>query len=330
MKKISPDYNNMEYRRTGRSGLRLPALSLGLWHNFGATDDYNTGREVILKAFQSGITHFDLANNYGTPPGSAEENFGRMIGGDLASYRDELIISTKAGYRMWDGPYGDGGSRKYLLSSLDQSLRRMKLEYVDIFYSHRPDDETPMEETMMALDQAVRQGKALYAGISNYTDKQTRKAAGIMQNLGTPLIVNQIRYSMLDRRAESGLLDTLEELGTGCIAFSPLDQGLLTAKYLDGIPEGSRAGRPDGFLQPSQISREKLNIVRELNKIAAKRGQSLARMAVAWLLKDSRVSSVLIGARSISQLEENLQSFSDPGFTDNEVKEINQIFETKY
>ncbi len=327
MNSRSPDYKNMIYRRAGQSGLKLPAISLGMWHNFGAIDDFNTARDIILKAFDSGITHFDLANNYGTPPGTAEEIFGRIIKEELASHRDEMIISTKAGYKMWEGPYGDGGSRKYLLSSLDQSLKRLKLDYVDIFYSHRPDHETPAAETMMALDHAVRSGKTLYAGISNYSDKQTKEAAEIMNDLGTPLLLNQVRYSMLDRWAEDGLLDTLEENGIGCIAFSPLEQGLLTSKYLEGIPSGSRAGRKDGFLQPEDITDEKRAIIRQLDRIAKSRGNSLACMAIAWLLKDKRVTSVLIGARSVAQLEENIGSLRCRNFSDDEIGEINSVLE---
>ena len=321
--KANPDrYESMKYNRCGRSGLLLPAISLGLWHNFGGVDDYENGRNIVLKAFDLGVTHFDLANNYGPPPGSAEENFGRILSTDLKSYRDELIISTKAGYYMWPGPYGDLGSRKYLISSLDQSLRRMKLEYVDIFYHHRPDPQTPMEETMMALDQIVRQGKALYIGLSSYSPEQTGKAATILGKLGTPCIIHQPNYSMLDRWVEDGLLDTLETLGIGCIAFSPLAQGVLTDKYLQGIPKDSRAGKAHGFLQPDQITSEKLDIVKKLNEIAHQRGQSLAQMAIAWLLKDKRVTSVLIGASNTKQLEHNLQALNKTEFTEEELKVI--------
>ncbi|MFW5707965.1 MAG: L-glyceraldehyde 3-phosphate reductase [Bacteroidota bacterium] len=318
-------YKDMIYQRSGRSGLLLPALSLGLWHNFGGVDVMENGRKIIHHAFDAGITHFDLANNYGPPVGSAEENFGHILSQDLKSYRDELIISTKAGYYMWPGPYGDGGSRKYLISSLDQSLKRMKLEYVDIFYSHRPDPDTPLEETMMALDQAVRQGKALYAGISSYNPEQTRRAAEILRSLGTPCLIHQPKYSMLDRWVEDGLLDTLEETGMGCIAFSPLEQGLLTDKYLKGIPEDSRAGKSTGFLKPEQITDEKLDKVRKLNEIAGERGQSLAQMAIVWLLKDKRVTSVLIGASSVEQLQNNIDSLKNKEFSGDELDRIASV-----
>lgn len=318
-------YDQMKYNRTGRSGLLLPAISLGLWHNFGDVDSYSNGLEIVHKAFDEGITHLDLANNYGPPAGSAEENFGRMISQSLKPYRDELIISTKAGYYMWPGPYGEWGSRKYLISSLDQSLKRMNLEYVDIYYSHRPDPNTPMEETMMALDQVVKQGKALYVGISSYSPEQTRQASDILRSLGTPCLIHQPRYSMLDRWVENGLLETLEELGIGCIAFSPLEQGLLTDKYLHGIPEGSRAGKPSGFLRPEQITSEKLQKVSKLNDIAQSRNQSLAQMAIAWLLKDARVTSVLIGASSVGQLMDNLQSLQNVYFSDDELTRISEI-----
>ncbi|MEE4178344.1 MAG: L-glyceraldehyde 3-phosphate reductase [Bacteroides sp.] len=317
-------YEGMQYNRTGRSGLLLPAISLGLWHNFGGVDLYENGRQIIHRAFDAGITHFDLANNYGPPPGSAEENFGRMLATDLRAYRDELIISTKAGYLMWPGPYGEWGSRKYLLSSLDQSLKRMKLKYVDIFYSHRPDPDTPLEETMMALDQAVRQGKALYAGISSYSAEQTAQAAEILRQLGTPCLIHQPRYSMLDRWVEDGLLDTLEQYGIGCIVFSPLAQGLLTDRYLKGIPADSRAGRPTGFLSPEQITEDKMMVIRALNDIAHNRGQSLAQMAIAWLLKDKRVTSVLIGASSVDQLNQNLEALNNPYFDEFELRQINE------
>lgn len=318
-------YDSMKYNRTGRSGLLLPAISLGLWHNFGDVDVFENARKIIHRAFDAGITHFDLANNYGPPPGSAEENFGKMLATDLKSYRDEMIISTKAGYYMWPGPYGDLGSRKYLISSLDQSLKRMGLEYVDIFYHHRPDPHTPMEETMMALDQAVRQGKALYAGVSSYSPEQTSQAADILGQLGTPCLIHQPRYSMLDRWVEDGLLDTLGTLGIGCIAFSPLAQGVLTDRYLKGIPKDSRAGKSTGFLQPNQVTREKLDIVERLNGIANNRGQSLAQMAIAWLLKDSRVTSVLIGASSVEQLDDNLKTLNNLSFSDDELKRIDEI-----
>ena len=318
-------YDAMKFNRTGRSGLMLPAISLGLWHNFGGVDVFENGRKILLRAFDAGITHFDLANNYGPPPGSAEENFGKVLTTDLKSYRDELIISTKAGYYMWPGPYGDFGSRKYLISSIDQSLQRMNLEYVDIFYHHRPDPHTPMEETMMALDQIVRQGKALYAGVSSYSPEQTSQAADILGKLGTPCIIHQPSYSMLNRWVEDGLLETLETLGMGCIAFSPLAQGVLTDRYLQGIPKDSRAGKTHGFLQPDQVTREKLEIVRKLNEIAQQRGQSVAQMAIAWLLKDPRVTSVLIGASSVEQLESNLQALNNLKFTDEELQSIEDI-----
>ena len=318
-------YNNMIYNRCGRSGIRLPALSLGLWHNFGGVDVFENGRRIIHRAFDAGITHFDLANNYGPPPGSAEETFGRIMAKDLAAYRDELIISTKAGYYMWPGPYGEWGSRKYLISSLDQSLRRMGLDYVDIFYSHRPDPDTPLEETMMALDQVVRQGKALYAGISNYSASQTREAIAILRKLGTPCLIHQPKYSMLERWVEDGLLDVLEENGIGCIAFSPLAQGLLTSKYLDGIPPGSRAGKSAGFLKAEQVTEEVIRKARELNALAESRGQSLAQMAIAWLLKDPRVTSVLIGASSVKQLDENIRTLSNVSFDERELEAINGI-----
>ena len=318
-------YETMKYNRTGRSGLLLPAISLGLWHNFGDVDVFDNGRKIIHRAFDAGITHFDLANNYGPSPGSAEENFGKMLSSDLKSYRDELIISTKAGYYMWPGPYGDFGSRKYLISSLDQSLKRMGLDYVDIYYSHRPDPHTPMEETMMALDQVVRQGKALYVGISSYSPEQTSQAADIIGQLGTPCLIHQPRYSMLDRWVENGLLDTLETIGMGCIAFSPLAQGVLTDRYLQGIPKDSRAGKSTGFLKPDQVTREKLEIVNKLNAIACDRGQSLAQMAIAWLLKDHRVTSVLIGASSVEQLDDNLRTLHNLSFSNDELRRIDEI-----
>lgn len=318
-------YEAMKYNRTGRSGLLLPAISLGLWHNFGDVDIFDNAQKIIHRAFDAGITHFDLANNYGPSPGSAEENFGKMLSSDLKSYRDEMVISTKAGYYMWPGPYGDFGSRKYLISSLDQSLKRMSLDYVDIYYSHRPDPHTPMEETMMALDQVVRQGKALYVGISSYSPEQTSQAADILGQLGTPCLIHQPRYSMLDRWVEDGLLDTLETLGMGCIAFSPLAQGVLTDRYLQGIPKDSRAGKPTGFLKPDQVTHEKLEIVNNLNSIARERGQSLAQMAIAWLLKDHRVTSVLIGASSVEQLDNNLKTLNNLSFSDDELRRIDEI-----
>ena len=301
-------YQSMIYNRCGKSGLKLPALSLGLWHNFGTVDSFQTAKNIIYKAFDSGITHFDLANNYGPPPGSAEATFGQILKDGLLPYRDELIVSTKAGYLMWDGPYGEWGSRKYLLASLDQSLKRMKLDYVDIFYSHRFDPETPLEETMGALDSAVKQGKALYAGISNYPVEATKQAAAILRELGTPCLIHQARYSMLDRWVEKGLLATLADNGMGCIAYSPLAQGLLTDRYLHGIPDDSRAAKVHGFLQKDQITADLILKIHQLNQLAQQRNQSLAQMAIAWLLKDSRINSVLIGASSVKQLEDNLQS----------------------
>ena len=321
----SDRYNNQcEYRRCGRSGLQLPVLSLGLWHNFGGVDTYETGRSMLRFAFDNGITHFDLANNYGPPPGSAEENFGSIYQKDFKPYRDELILSTKAGYLMWPGPYGEWGSRKYLLSSLDQSLKRMQVDYVDIFYSHRPDPNTPLEETMMALNQAVRSGKALYAGISNYPADMTRDAAAILRSLGTPCLIHQPKYSMFERWVEKELLDTVEKEGIGVIAFSPLAQGLLTDRYLNDIPEGSRASKSWGYLRPEQVT-PAIEKARALNRIAQERGQSLAQMAIAWLLKDSRVTSVLIGASSVAQLNDNLQAQKNLYFTGEELDEIEGI-----
>jgi L-glyceraldehyde 3-phosphate reductase len=319
-----PDrYDEMLYRRTGRSGLLLPTISLGLWHNFGNDRPFDTSRAVARRAFDFGITHFDLANNYGPPYGSAEENFGRILKEDLAPHRDELVISTKAGYDMWPGPYGDWGSRKYLLSSLDQSLRRMGLEYVDIFYSHRFDPETPLEETMGALDTAVRQGKALYVGISSYSAGKTAEAAAILRDLGTPLLIHQPSYSMLNRWIEDALLDTLGELGVGCILFSPLAQGMLTDRYMSGIPEGSRASRIS-TLSPDLITEEALGKIRGLNEIAAARGQSLAQMALAWVLRDERITSALIGASSVEQLESNVAALERLEFTDDELAEVDR------
>ena len=318
-------YSSMIYNYCGSSGLKLPAISLGLWHNFGGVDSPEVAKEMIFAAFDAGITHFDLANNYGPPPGSSEENFGKILSEHLTSYRDEMIISTKAGYRMWDGPYGEWGSRKYLLSSLDQSLRRMKLDYVDIFYSHRPDPDTPLEETMGALDQAVRQGKALYAGISNYKPDQTARAAEILREMGTPCLIHQPKYSMFERWAEKGLLDVLEKEGIGLIAFSPLAQGLLTDRYLKGIPAGSRATKAHGFLKKHDITPEKLVKIQNLNDIAAKRGQSLAQMAIAWLLKDKRVTSVLAGASSVQQLQSNLAALDKTEFSPYELQEIEKV-----
>jgi L-glyceraldehyde 3-phosphate reductase len=318
-------YDSMTYRRTGRSGLDLPAISLGLWHNFGDDLPFDRQRAILRRAFDRGVTHFDLANNYGPPYGSAETNFGRHLADDFRPYRDELVISTKAGYDMWPGPYGQGGgSRKYVLSSLDQSLRRMGLEYVDIFYSHRPDPTTPLEETMGALDTAVRSGKALYAGISSYSPQDTARAAAILADLGTPLLIHQPSYSMLNRWIETeGLLDTLEEVGAGCIAFSPLAQGMLTGKYLDGIPAGSRASQ-DKSLSTDLLTDEALRHIRALNEVARQRGQTLAQLALAWALRDRRVTTVLIGASSVDQLDQNLGALQNLAFTDDELAAIDQ------
>jgi L-glyceraldehyde 3-phosphate reductase len=316
-------YERMQYRRSGRSGLQLPALSLGLWHNFGGEVPFESGRAIVRRAFDLGITHFDLANNYGPPYGSAEESFGRILDLDLRPFRDELVISTKAGYDMWPGPYGEWGSRKYLLSSLDGSLRRMGLDYADIFYSHRFDPETPLEETMGALDSAVRQGKALYAGISSYSPAKTREAARILRELGTPLLIHQPSYSMLNRWIEQGLLGVLDDEGVGCIVFSPLAQGMLSDRYLDGIPEGSRASR-DATLSPSLITDEALEKIRALNELARDRGQSLAQMAIAWTLRDPRVTSALAGASRVEQLEANVAALERLDFTDDELAEIDR------
>jgi L-glyceraldehyde 3-phosphate reductase len=316
-------YDRMTYRRCGRSGLLLPAISLGFWWNFGSVDPFERNRAVVRRAFDFGITHFDLANNYGPLYGSAEETFGRLLREDLVPYRDELVISTKAGYDMWPGPYGEWGSRKYLLASLDQSLARMGLEYVDIFYSHRFDPETPLEETMSALDSAVRAGKALYVGISSYTAEQTREAAEILRGLGTPLLINQPSYSMLNRWIEPELLDAAGDLGIGVIVFSPLAQGMLTDKYLQGIPEGSRASRPTS-LSPDLITEEALDKIRALNGIASGRGQTLAQIALAWTLRDRRVTSALIGASSVAQLEDNVTALDRLDFTDDELAEIDR------
>jgi L-glyceraldehyde 3-phosphate reductase len=314
-------YQSMNYRRCGRSGLKFPAISLGLWHNFGQVDDFQTSRSMILKAFDLGITHFDLANNYGPPPGSAEETFGKILKQDLSRYRDELLISTKAGYLMWPGPYGEWGSRKYLLASLDQSLKRMGLDYVDIFYSHRPDTDTPMEETMGALESAVRQGKALYVGVSSYTPQQTDHAASILKNSGVPALIHQPNYSLLYRQAE-GLFDVLEKHGMGFIAFCPLAQGLLTNRYLNGIPSDSRAGKPHGFLKPNQITETVMEKIRRLNKIAADRKQTLAQMALVWVLRHPQVTSALIGASSVKQIQENIQALENSSFSDEELNAI--------
>lgn len=316
-------YERMLYRRSGRSGLKLPAVSLGLWWNFGHDRPLETSRAIVRRAFDLGVTHFDLANNYGPPYGSAEENFGVLMEQDLRPFRDELVVSTKAGYDMWPGPYGEWGSRKYLLSSLDQSLERMQLDYVDIFYSHRFDPETPLEETLGALDSAVRSGKALYAGISSYSAEKTREAAAILRDLGTPVLIHQPSYSMLNRWIEPDLLDALGELGIGCIAFSPLAQGMLTSKYLGGIPEGSRASWPSS-LSPHLITDEALENIRALNDLAAGRGQTLAQMAIAWVLRDERVTSALIGASSVEQLEDNIAAVDGLGFTDDELAEIDR------
>jgi L-glyceraldehyde 3-phosphate reductase len=317
----SERYGRMRYRRTGSSGLELPAISLGLWNNFGGDRPYETSRAIVRRAFDLGITHFDLANNYGPPYGSAEETFGRLLAADLAPYRDELVISTKAGYDMWPGPYGDRGSRKYLLASLDQSLRRMELDYVDIFYSHRADPDTPLEETMGALDTAVRQGKALYAGISSYSPERTRDAAAVLAQLGTPLLIHQPSYSMLNRWIEDGLLDVLGDLGVGCIGFSPLAQGLLTARYADGIPEDSRIAR-DLSLPADQLSDQTRAKVAGLGRIAERRGQPLAAMALAWTLRDPRMTSTLVGASSVEQLEQNVRALDRLDFSDEELAEI--------
>lgn len=315
-------YQQMEYRRSGRSGLKLPAISLGLWHNFGDSTRVDNSRELLRHAFDKGITHFDLANNYGPPPGSAEENFGRILREDFHGLRDELIISTKAGYTMWQGPYGDWGSRKYLIASLDQSLKRMGLEYVDIFYHHRPDPDTPLEETMRALDQVVRQGKALYAAISNYPAERAAEAIAILRDLGTPCLIHQPRYSLFECTPETGLLETLGENGVGCIAFSPLAGGVLTDRYLQGIPEDSRAASGSKFLQQEQLTDEKMNKVRKLNAIAQQRGQKLAQMALGWVLRDPRVTSVLIGASKTAQIDDAVQMLTQRAFSPDELAAI--------
>ncbi len=323
-------YSNMTYNRCGKSGLKLPAISLGLWHNFGSVDVFENGRNIVRRAFDRGITHFDLANNYGPQPGSAEENFGSILQKDFPGYlRDELVISTKAGYHMWEGPYGEWGSRKYVLSSLDQSLKRLRLDYVDIFYSHRPDPDTPLEETMMALDTAVRQGKALYAGISNYQAPEAKRAIEILKSLGTPCLIHQPKYSMFERWVEGGLLDVLEQFGVGCIPFSPLAQGLLTDRYLKGIPENSRAAKPHGFLKSHEITEEKLQSIRQLNEIAGQRNQSLAQMALSWLLKDKRITSVLIGASSVSQLDNNIDALDNRAYSKDELAAIESALAMK-
>lgn len=322
-------YAQMKYRRTGKSGLLLPEISLGLWHNFGHNADFTLGRKILRRAFDLGISHFDLANNYGPPYGSAEENFGRILKKDFLPYRDELIISSKAGWDMWPGPYGNMGSKKYLVASCDQSLKRMGLDYVDIFYHHRPDPETPLEETMGALDLLVRQGKALYVGISQYSTEDTARAYKILKELGTPLLIHQPRYSMMDRWVEDGLLDVLGENGIGSIAFSPLEQGMLTDKYLKGIPEDSRAAKDGRYLKPEQIGGEKLEQIRQLNEVAISRGQSLAQMAIAWLLKDSRITSVLVGVSKPEQLDDNVNAVKNTQFSDSEVSKIKGILGSK-
>jgi L-glyceraldehyde 3-phosphate reductase len=324
----SPDparYESMAWRRCGRSGLQLPAVSLGLWHNFGGVDSLENGRKILQLAFDSGITHFDLANNYGPPPGSAEENFGRILRQDFHGYRDQLIISTKAGYYMWEGPYGDWGSKKYLVSSLDQSLRRMGLDYVDIFYHHRPDAHTPLEETMAALDLIVRQGKALYVGLSNYKAEEAARAIGILRELGTPCLIHQPKYSMFERWVEGGLLDLLEKEGVGCIPFSPLAQGLLTDKYLKGIPPDSRAAKPTGFLKEDQVTPAVVDKVRALNEMAIRREQTLAQMALSWILRDKRITSVLIGVSKPEQVTDSLQCIQNTWFSEEEIGKINAI-----
>jgi len=318
-------YNNMTYKRTGRSGLKLPLISLGFWYNFGGLDSFENGRAMARRAFDMGVTHFDLANNYGPPPGSAEENFGLLMRQDFRPYRDELIISTKAGYDMWPGPYGEWGSRKYLLASLDQSLKRMGLDYVDIFYSHRPDPETPMEETMSALDAAVRQGKALYVGISSYSPEQTQEAAQILHQMGTPCLIHQPSYSMFNRWVENGLLDVLDQEGIGAIAFSPLAQGQLTDRYLNGIPTGARATKTERvWLTPEDVKRN-LGKIQKLNDLAQNRGQKLSQMAIAWVLRKPQITSALIGASSVSQLDDNLAALNNLSFSQEELDAINAI-----
>ena len=325
----SARYDTMKYNRCGKSGLLLPAISLGLWHNFGGVDVFENGRKIIRRAFDKGITHIDLANNYGPPPGSAEENFGIILKKDFpGNLRDELVISSKAGYLMWPGPYGEWGSRKYLMASLDQSLKRMGLDYVDIFYSHRPDPGTPLEETMTALDSIVKSGKALYAGLSNYQAPEAKRAIEILKNLGTPCLIHQPKYSMFERWAEGGLLDVLEEFGVGCIPFSPLAQGLLTDRYLKGIPEGSRASKAHGFLKAHEIDEIKLNKIVKLNDIAKRRNQSLSQMALSWLLKDKRITTVLIGVSSVEQLDNNLACLNNLDYSADELKEIESVLKS--
>ncbi|WP_130734500.1 aldo/keto reductase [Flavobacterium sp. J27] len=316
----------MKYNRCGKSGLLLPQISLGLWHNFGSVDSFENAQKIAVTAFDKGITHFDLANNYGPVPGSAEENFGKIIQNNFQGFlRDELVITTKAGFKMWEGPYGEWGSRKYLISSLNQSLKRMNVEYVDIFYSHRPDPNTPIEETMSALDYAVRSGKAMYAGISNYSAAETEKAIAVLKELGTPCIVHQAKYSLLDRWVENGLLNVLDTNGLGCVAFSPLAQGLLTTKYLKGIPENSRAANPNGYLQSSEITEDKIQKINALNNLALERGQTLAQMAIAWLLKKEIITTVLVGASSVNQLLDSLGSLDKLAFSNEELTQIENI-----
>ena len=317
----------MHYRRCGRSGLKLPAISLGLWHNFGGVDDFRQSRAMILRAFDFGITHFDLANNYGPPPGSAEQNFGQILSQDLKAHRDELVISTKAGYTMWEGPYGDWGSRKYLLASLEQSLKRLKVDNVDIFYSHRMDPETPLEETMGALADAVRSGKAIYAGVSNYSPERTREAVAILRAMGTPCLIHQMKYSMLTRAPEEGLLRVLGEEGIGGIAFCPLAQGLLTGRYLNGIPSDARASKPHGFLKKDQITEDRLEKIRLLSQIADKREQTLAQMALAWVLRDGRMTSALIGASRVEQIEQNVAALENLDFSEKELNDIEMVLQ---
>lgn len=317
-------YDSMSYRRCGKSGLLLPAISLGLWHNFGSVDRFDNMLDMLKFAFDNGITHFDLANNYGPEPGSAEENFGKVLSREFKAYRDEMIVSTKAGYLMWPGPYGEWGSKKYLVASINQSLKRMGLDYVDVFYSHRPDPNTPLEETMGALDLLVRQGKALYAGISNYSAEETQRAEAILNDLGTPCLIHQPRYSILDRWVEKGLLDVLGKRGIGCIAFSPLAQGLLTNRYLDEIPADSRIAKPHGFLKSEMLTEERQAALQKLNEIAKARGQSLAQMSIAWLLKDSRITSVLVGASSVNQLDDNLKALKNISFSAEELDLIDK------
>lgn len=329
--KYTPDkarYSSMKYNRCGNSGLLLPAISIGLWHNFGKVDNFENSRKIIQRAFDLGITHFDLANNYGPPPGSAEKNFGKILNKDFRKHRHEMVISTKAGYLMWPGPYGEWGSRKYLITSLDQSLKRMRIEYVDIFYSHRPDPITPMEETISALAHAVKQGKALYVGISNYTVEQTKKAIQILKNYNIPCLIHQPKYSMFERWVEDGLLDLLEKNGIGCIPFSPLAQGILSNRYLDGIPKGSRASKPHGFLKKNQITNDKIEKVKKLKSIAEKRGQNISQLALAWIMKDERISSVLTGVSSVEQLEDNVKFLENLKFSNEELDAVEEILKT--